>query len=615
MPKLVVVFYGRFQPPHLGHIETYKDLAKKFGSKNVYVATSDKTDPDRSPLPFKVKTKLLQNLGIPASQILKTRRNYNADEIKQVLGLRDFSDFIFVVAVGEKDASRLGGGKFFQEFPRSKKDLQTADQTGYYFVRRGKMRSATKLRDVLRQDELSAQDLKFLMQQTGLKKRGVMQLKKLVEHQQRKKTWGALLNGQAALLSEGGAGGHMLHPFEDLTMSFGEMKSIIEASFDGQLDVVASKGGGDVREKTDGQNLFATVIDGKVRFARNKTHLRNRGRNAMSIKDIQTKWADKPDIQAAFLDGGRALKKGFESLPQKVQDEIFGNGERWINFEVISQKNPNVINYDKDLIVFHDIQVVDINGTVTGVAAKQSAKLYKIFADAEKQAETKIPIQPPPYVRAATDMNLDFGPEKYRFLADIDRFAKKYGLGDSDTVGDAMVTAWNRMLDGVEDKYTVTIPPALRQKLIQRFVYGNKAYRITSLPKDLPDAAAIDAIKSMDKSSRDINKSIMEPLELTILAFGTELLTAMKKFIAASPEKSAAKLKADIDKQIATIRKSKNAEDIARMEVMLKKIQAAGGFDKLVPSEGLVFRYKGKIIKITGLFAPVNQLMGIGRFG
>lgn len=607
MPKLVVVFYGRFQPPHIGHLETYNDLVKKFGKKNVYIGTSDKTDPDRSPLKFSVKKKMLANLGIPSDQIIQTRRNYNAGEIKEALGFKDFSDFIFVAAIGEKDESRLKGGKYLKELPRSKDELETADEAGYYYVRKGKMKSASDFRELLRKDKLSSKEMEALMKNLGLKKRGVMQLRKLIEHQLRKKSWHMIL--------EGGAGGHVLHPFEDLTMTFGEMKELIEDAFEGRLSVKAQKGGGDVREKTDGQNLFASVINGETRFARNKTHLRNRGAASMDLKDIRTKWKNAPEVQAAFLDAGKTLEKGFEKLPSRVKEEIFGNGERWVNFEVISQKNPNVINYDRDLIVFHDIQIVDEKGNVTGVSSKATSKLYKIFSDAEKSAETDIPIQPPPFIRAEEDMNLDFSSKAPRFIGDIDKFKSSFGLNDKNTVADALEVAWNRRLDKVESKHAVNISDALRQKLLNRFVRKDKSYRITSLPKDLPDAGAIDAVKDLDKNSSDINKEILKHLELTILRFGTELLKSMKKFLTASPEKTAEKIRRDIENQIAAIRSSDNAEDIAKMEKLLQKIEAVGGFDSLVPTEGLVYRYKGKIYKITGLFAPVNQLMGLGRFG
>ena len=47
----------------------------------------------------------------------------------------------------------------------------------------------------------------------------------------------------------------------------------------------------------------------------------------------------------------------------------------------------------------------------------------------------------------------------------------------------------------------------------------------------------------------------------------------------------------------------------------IEKLQAIGGLDAVVPSEGVVFKYKGKIYKFTGAFAPINQILGSLKFG
>jgi hypothetical protein len=36
--------------------------------------------------------------------------------------------------------------------------------------------------------------------------------------------------------------------------------------------------------------------------------------------------------------------------------------------------------------------------------------------------------------------------------------------------------------------------------------------------------------------------------------------------------------------------------------------------DSIVPSEGIVFKYKGKTYKFTGAFAPINQIAGLINF-
>jgi hypothetical protein len=40
-------------------------------------------------------------------------------------------------------------------------------------------------------------------------------------------------------------------------------------------------------------------------------------------------------------------------------------------------------------------------------------------------------------------------------------------------------------------------------------------------------------------------------------------------------------------------------------------LQDLGGVDKIVPNEGIVFVYGGNTMKLTGAFAPINQILGI----
>ena len=48
--------------------------------------------------------------------------------------------------------------------------------------------------------------------------------------------------------------------------------------------------------------------------------------------------------------------------------------------------------------------------------------------------------------------------------------------------------------------------------------------------------------------------------------------------------------------------------------LQLDRLNAIGGFDAIVPSEGIVFKYKGKTYKFTGAFAPINQITGLIYF-
>ena len=63
------------------------------------------------------------------------------------------------------------------------------------------------------------------------------------------------------------------------------------------------------------------------------------------------------------------------------------------------------------------------------------------------------------------------------------------------------------------------------------------------------------------------------------------------------------------------IRKSGDISKIEKVESELARLDRIGGIESIIPSEGLVFMYKGKIYKLTGTFAAINQLMGIIKYG
>jgi hypothetical protein len=50
------------------------------------------------------------------------------------------------------------------------------------------------------------------------------------------------------------------------------------------------------------------------------------------------------------------------------------------------------------------------------------------------------------------------------------------------------------------------------------------------------------------------------------------------------------------------------------LKQQLDKLNTIGGTKAIVPSEGLVFKYKGKTYKFTGAFAPINQITGLIYF-
>ena len=53
---------------------------------------------------------------------------------------------------------------------------------------------------------------------------------------------------------------------------------------------------------------------------------------------------------------------------------------------------------------------------------------------------------------------------------------------------------------------------------------------------------------------------------------------------------------------------------LALAEKYLKKVEKIG-LDNIAPAEGVVFKYKNKVYKLTGKFGAINQLLGVFKFG
>ena len=94
---VIVIYPGRFHPFHKGHKGVYELLNSKF--KNVYVATSDKVEPGRSPFNFEEKVEIMSMLGIEPSNILKVKQTYNGNEYMS----RFNNTYGLIFAVSEKD--------------------------------------------------------------------------------------------------------------------------------------------------------------------------------------------------------------------------------------------------------------------------------------------------------------------------------------------------------------------------------------------------------------------------------------------------------------------------------------------------------------------------------
>lgn len=137
----LVVYPGRFQPWHKGHRAVYDYLVKNFGRDRVFIATSNKIDPPRSPFSFSEKLQFMHLTGISNDIVVETRDPYKVPELVQKVNPVT-TKLIFAVSQKDMDedprfkfgTKKDGTPTYFQPMPKNVQDMQSLDRHAYIMV-------------------------------------------------------------------------------------------------------------------------------------------------------------------------------------------------------------------------------------------------------------------------------------------------------------------------------------------------------------------------------------------------------------------------------------------------------------------------------------------------
>ena len=399
------------------------------------------------------------------------------------------------------------------------------------------------------------------------------------------------------LLLEGGAYGHMSHPFDDKGLKFGDFKNIIDISLQGRLDLKNA-----ATEKTDGQNLFITW-NSKLLAARNAGDIK---RGGVDSKAIASKFAGRGNIEKAFNYAMNDLSNAIGSLSDKQKKKIFDDGNNWVNMEIMYPASANVINYDAPNLQFHNVLQYK-EGKPIGAVSDGARMLAGMIAQVNKNVQKNFSIIGPQILKVKP--NQDFGAKKSYFINKLSKLMSRYNMTDNNTFAEYHQAWWSEFIEkkiGIVDNNT-------RIGLIKRWAFFDKSFRLDK--KNFTDEDLLKKVKQFDKIKHaDQVKKNMLPFELLFFELGVEVLKNVEGFLAANPDKAVQSIRKQVQKSISVVKKAGDIKRINRLSQQLNKLNSIGGMDAIVPSEGLVFIYKGKTYKLTGAFAPINQITGLIYF-
>lgn len=418
-----------------------------------------------------------------------------------------------------------------------------------------------------------------------------------------KEVFTEIVKDNKPLLKEGGAAGHMAHPFEDFGLTFGDMKEMFRLGLSGDITTKGAP-----TEKLDGQNLFASFREGKLYAARNKSDIKKGG---MDYETIQTKFSGRGVIEEAFTFAFSDLEKAIQALNPKQQEKIFKGGKAWMNLEIMYPKSENIINYDGAYIVFHGVSLYNDNGEKVEDYPEFARMLAGMIKQVNADTQDNFSITQPKTITVVKNAKFD---EKLQyFIGKLTTLQNKMKCQDSDTVGVWHQRWWEKYIRKGTTEAGLKIDPQTLESLTKRWAFGDKSFSLNS--KNIEDPKLLEWAKGVDKVkvAEQVKKNVL-PFELLVLEFGAEVLKNVSTVMSVNPTKTANKIKADVEKAITILSTSSKLEDIEVLKTQLKRIQGAGGIDAIVPLEGIVFTFNGKTYKLTGAFAPINQLLNYFKF-
>ena len=399
----------------------------------------------------------------------------------------------------------------------------------------------------------------------------------------------------------GALGGHMNHLWEDLGITFGELREVFSDAVSGDLECF---------EKADGINMFFTVdAKGNTRFARNSTEIKNGGLT-------QAKMAANyigHDAETQFVEGIEAISQ----LTGKEYWPLGFSKKNWVNCDMIHKEHPQTLQYSECAVVIHDAS-----------AWKDGKKLRKInlsrqFAQlVESFSSYSVPVNGLSW-QGYGPIKIELEDLRGRGIsseaeAAFNLIFESTGLDWESTLEDF---AFHSLMAGAVGGLDISHTRKLQ--LVEAILGRENALRLIDVKKGLTKeyAAKVSALGAKKNRFRVLGEAL-RPIENVVTRFGARLLESVHSILVENPIEECDRLEDSCAAAILMVETADDEWSSIRKEMLAvqqARLDSAGYYPPAM--EGIVFKrgYDGdgisKQFKITGTFAPVNQILGVTRYG
>ena len=386
-----------------------------------------------------------------------------------------------------------------------------------------------------------------------------------------------------------------MHPYQNLELKISQLKQMLQILLQGNVQVA---------QKTDGVNLMISYRDGKIIAARNKSHLKNSGQNAMTLKQLIQFFDDNNQtVQTIFTKGFAQIKRYLLQMHPDLLKSIFRNGRRFISMQIIYDKSPMTVDYGKSYIIMHSIDTYCKQGTVIKRDMTTIDKLVKYFNQASKRIkQQQFELRPQQYI---TLKQVKFSKQKIqKFHSQIDLI-----VGDSNTIGQYLQNRFRKYLQQLD------IQQDMIQILTDRWVYGIKDTNLRQIKKHLQthySEQIYDKIIKYQQNLNQITKLLLYPIQSVIINAGIQVMSNIRQSLTTNRQKTIQDIKSKLKDSIDYVNTNKKNNKHLRHHIDI--INSSGGMNSIAPVQGIVFTFRNVIYKLTGIYGSIHQIIGAKKF-
>ena len=200
--------------------------------------------------------------------------------------------------------------------------------------------------------------------------------------------------------------------------------------------------------------------------------------------------------------------------------------------------------------------------------------------------------------------------------------SNKMGVNNNDNIGTYIVKSLDKLISEQIPELNRDAKKLLIKRIMEDYYgviegeAGPKKVRgleTRQILKVADDPEVNDRVKHLASNYPQYLKKIIFPIEDIIHDFAVEMLRSLKSAFILDSDEELGRQRAEVDKAIKAIEASGNEEAMEILKVQMEKLKNIEGISSA--AEGFVFDYDGNTYKFTGGFAPMNQILGLFKYG